>query len=518
MLADIISRIEGKYIVRAALGLVGFMILIAGLGGGFVFISSGDETVIGYSQRTDASDTPKEPLTIGKGSWKLVYLGLGDYHIELSSGNKKSLYQPSVGMFSFQALSVSLHSQRQSKSLGFQNSDCLTSTPGSKQVIFFSCNKSVDNQRTVSLTNNGFDFKDYVSGDTAAPYLGGLLQIDDFSNIDAEAGTITASSYDANGGVSAEKNTQFETTLYDPRLITDARDSKNSRFVFYDPQKKVAYLFKNLHDAPEKIDLHAHFKQKDGFVFDFYLDGNKLYVSNALNFEKGLGYGDEEPFKAGDADNQSFSSFNFDSPGKPQQISLSPNLILERFVANNEGIVFSAYTADHAKGGVYTVPANKKDAELLFNGQVLDICVNDDKMYYLSDDNEIYNYLPAKRTAFLVYKSLNHNPVNLNCVNGSISFPSQTKEGGDSDYTWTTLEESNLAANKTRVEDLFPIIEDPSYRISYAYVFSRTVYVVLNGNGVCGELDKETRDITLRHFKDLGLDTAAFAFDIRYDC
>ncbi len=518
MLADLLSTIKTKYILWAGLGMVGLIVLLTGLGGGFVLIRSDREAVTGFSQRTDISDADRSPLTINKGSWKLVFLGLGDYHIEFSSGNKKTLYQPTVGVFSFQTISVDLKNQLQSKSYGFQNADCLAKKPQSETLVFYSCNKSIDNQRTITTTSDGYDFNDYPSGNTVAPYLGGLLQVDDFSDAEAEFGVISASSYENNGGVSTDKNGQFEATFDNPRLITDQQSSNNSRFAYYDPQKKNMYLFDSLHDTPTEINLAKLTEQKEGFVFNFYLESKNLYVSSSLDFERGLGFGDEEPLNKDASKGQEFLIFNFDAPTKPSRISLSSDLILEYFTVYKDSVTLSAYTADKDKPGLYNIQKNKKNAQLLFNNQVLDMCVNNGSFYYLSKDYAVYKYLPSKEISYLVYESQNHNPVNLNCVNGIISFPAQTKEGGESDYTWTSLEPGSLGANKTRVEDLFPILDDSSYRISYAYVFGEKVYVILNGNGVCGNIDDETKTVTTNHLKDLGLDVNSFTLDIRYDC
>ncbi len=518
MLADLLSAIRTKYIVLAGLAMMAIIILLTGLSGGYVLIRSNSETVTGFSQRTDVSDADTSPLTINKGAWKLVFLGVGDYHIEFSSGNKKTLYQPTVGIFSFQIISVNLKNQQQSKSYGFQNADCLIKNPKKELLIFYSCNKSIDNQRTITTTGDGFSFKDYPSGNAVAPYLGGLLQIDDFSNTEADFGVISASQYGDNGSVTTDKNKQFEALFDNPRLITDQQDITNSRFVYYNQQQKKVYLFSNLQATPTEINLSKFTKQKKGFLFNFYLEENNLYVSNSLDRERGLGFGDEEQLKKGDMEGQEFLVFSFDSPGSPVHLPLSSGLVLDNFVSYKDALVFSGYTADKAKPGLYIIEKNKKEAKLLFNNQTLDLCVNKDKLYYLSDDYAIYEYLPTKSVSYLVYESQNHNPVNLNCVNNLVSFPAQTKEGGESDYTWTTLEKGFLDANKTRTEDIFPILDDSSYRISYAYVFGDKVYIILNGNGVCGNVDDETRSVTVEHLRDLGLKVEVFTLDIRYDC
>lgn len=518
MLADLLSVIKTKYIVWTGLAVVMMIVLLAAFSGGFVLIKSDHEAVTGFSQRIDVSDADKAPLTINKGSWKLVFLGLGDYHIEFSSGNKKTLYQPTIGIFSFQTTSINLKKQQQSKSYGFQNADCLVKNQQSELLIFYGCNKSIDNQRTITTTSNGYDFNDYPSSFSVAPYLGGLLQVDDFSDIEAEFGVISASQYGDSGSVTTDANKKFEASFDNPRLITDQQDVKNSRFVYYNRQQKKMYLFSNLQATPAEVDLSKLTKQKEGFLFNFYLEGNSLYVSSSLDTERGLGFGDEEAVKPEATKGQEFLVFDFDSPGSPVHLPLSSGLILEHFVSYKGGLIFSGYTVDKAKPGLYIIEKNKKEARLLFNNQTLDLCVNKDKLYYLSGDYAVYEYLPQKSTSYLVYESQNHNPVNLNCANGIISFPAQTKEGGESDYSWASLGQGSLDANKTRVEDLFPILEDSSYRISYAYIFGDKVYIILNGNGVCGVVDDETKTVTTNHLKDLGLDISSFTLDIRYDC
>lgn len=514
MLAEVVSNIKVKYVVLGAVATIGIVLLIMGLTGGFIFVRSNSETVTGFSQRSDSTDAPKDPLTIGKGGWKLVYLGLGDYRIEVSSGNKKTLYQPSVGMFSFQTLDVKLKEQRQSESLGFQNTDCLNMTLPSPQLAFFSCNKSIENQRTISLTRDGFNFNDLPSGNTVVPYMGGLLQVDDFSS--ETGGFITSTSYDNNQVVFSDKNVNFKATYDNPKLITDSQDKTNSRFIYYDNSKK-AYLFENLHDNPKELDLTKYTHRNSEFSFDFSLEGTVMHVYNGLRYESGAGFADEHPVSEDGIKGQTILSFDFGSETVRERISLPDNLLVDRFIAHKDAVAFSAYNTEEGKIGMYILPRGAQQPQLAFYAQPLDLCYKD-SLFYLSDDNAIYEYSSSNKASYLAYESLNHNPVNLNCLYGDISFPAQTKEGGDSDYTWSYLTNGTLKANQTRAEDLFPILDGTAYKISYAYLFKNTIRVVLKGNGVCGTVDNETKNLTLSHLKDLGINTAAFTIGVSYDC
>lgn len=516
MLADLIANLKTKYIIWGILGMLGLIVLITGLSGGFVLVRSSSEDVVGFSQRTNVTDAAKEPLSIGKGSWKLVFLGVGDYHIEFSSGNKKTLYQPSVGMFSFQNLDVTLHDQAQSQSLGFQNTDCLSTGSGPSQLAFYSCNKSIDNQRTVSLTEDGYNFKDTPSGNTVASYKDGLLQVDDFST--DESATLSATRYSQNTASSSDTNTTFKPSFGSSRLITDTNDTTNSRFVYYDQETDKVYLFKDLHDTPRELEITKYAERKEGFSLDFILDGDTLYVYNGMKYESGLGFGDDKAVTSSDTEGQSIMMFGFDSLGHKENFSLPANLLVEHIAGNNGSLAFSAYTIDTNKAGLYTLSPQTKEPRLAFYAQTLDTCFGGTTLYYLSNDNAVYTYDISKRASFLAYESQNHNPVNLNCEGKVVSFPSQVKEGGNSDYTWTSLSNTSLSANQTRTEDLFPIIDDTVSRISYAYVFKDILYVVLDGDGVCGEVDNETRNATLSYLKDLGINPADFVVKMNYNC
>lgn len=522
---DLIAQYITKKRILIGLGvLFGLIILIAGLSGGIVVVKSPkNESVQGYLKNSEDDSEDNDsivPIEINKDSWSIYYQPSGDYYFNLNNEENSTVYQRSVGMFSITNIDVKFEKQKQTKNLGYGNFDCAVNDQKSSEVIYYYCDKILDNEFYYSQTHDGVSYIDHPAELGVKPYNGTLVQVGSEGG-----GPVVLSRLSFSGtGVEKQKFTYSPSDLFVPEtyksttLITDSTVAENTRLILYDDNSNKIEVYSSATDKPYSVDISQYINSKDKFSNELQLIGNTLYIFSGFRVSDNMG---EEQNIKDLQPNQKIIAYNIDTKKVDSQINIPENLSINSFtVSTDKKIAMNAIDTISSKEEMY-IYENKKFNKLAIAGRFSDeMCWMENKLVYLAKDGgQIYTYNLKQSSSSLIYENPSDTVVGLGCTFGKIYFPSLGKDSqsSQSDYRWFELLNDNIPKKYTKPESVFPIIDDSLSGISWSYIFRDTIYVHLDSSSSCTVTDNE-KTKALKYLKLLRINTALFTISFSKDC
>lgn len=503
MLLESLKAIKKRYYAIGFSVLITLIVVTILSSGGFIILVNKSNKEATWNITNEENNYVE--ITPKKG-WKIQYVSPGDYNIELTANNQQSLYQKTINRFSFHIVNGQLNSQKESVSLGFQNTDC--ATQNNSVVMYYYCNKSLNNEEYISSTRDGINLDSKVSSNIVKPYNDGFLEL-----IQGDSSQLISYSNIINEVPIKEITTQND-PLSGNQLVTDLSNPDNKRFIYYDFQNKQILSFIDKDDKnPISISLKNNtIHNKDTPV---YIIGNNAYIFNIINEDNYKGIGHREG--SNKMLESSIISVNLDTK-KVNQNRLSNNIYYSDISISDNRDIF-IYGADNTTDDktLYQIKGNKVTDLKISN--INDMCVNNNSVYLINDQRlkNIYKLSPDKRLE-LQYSTEASNLANINCTWGKVYFSSLLEtNNGEGTYNWFTLSKDTFNQEK-RTEDIIPSTGDPDNNILYSFIYEKNLHVFLEDDGNCNEVSGDTRLSIVKYLESLGIKLDQYNLNIQKEC
>ncbi len=420
----------------------------------------------------------------------------GSYRIEVSSGDKLSLYNRKFGGMSKNTVNIELSDQKSSQYLGSSPLPCAQQA-AENTSIFYSCGNDV----LGIIANDKANAATPPDANPSGPISTVIKNYnDDFleaklSNNKLEIRAKNDSGYLAAKGAVVINDFQGEIT---DSYLGVSQDSDN--FAVFDTRSKKLHVYKGLADKNPVIH-ELNDKQVDMLAYS-------TAVITGKNFTYLMNYGvvSDEVDVGSTVDNgeSEYTSSNI----KPrvlvyshQENKLKTEHILPikwqiRSLAEGPGDQVVFFLSGNLNNEAYRIAAGQKPEQLAIPTEVpQEACwKNSDSFYYLSDaGTKIYHYSQSKQAAFLVYGNLMEGTIirGLHCAQGKVSFSIGNDKDGDTiNHYHYTLGEA--AHSLVRIESILPIYFDSGPKTYKAVTDKAGVKVQLIGSG--GAVPNEVRD------------------------
>lgn len=507
-----------KKIALTLAGLLFLVVISAGFSGGVVIINAPkDNSLTGYIKNLNKPEDESRVVTVARGGWSLQLLRSANYHIVFQNSNAESLYQKQVGIFSFATIDAQVKKQRVSQNLGYYNSDCLLHDNTSGQLAYYYCQKALEPKFFYSLTRDGLAFSDYASGSSIQPYLGGVLELQ-----------ATGSDQQINRVEFNDNKLQRVASVAAPpktarpqvRLITDVVNKESRLFVYHDVPAATLSVYSSVAMQPKKYDLKKYLKSDPNFETEVKIIGSNLYIFNGLRPET-VEFGDFIDQEINEP--QTITIISTKTGEKIQTISIDDDFYTKQFAVGTGGLVSLLGQTKNNVIKIFTLKNNSL-VDTATTNDPLDICWAGSSLYYISNQWAIYEYDPMRGASYLVYKNPSEKVITLNCAFGSVSFPTLSRDNSGSDYRWFELTNNPLSEKTTRLENIFPIIEDRIGGILLADIFKNSVRVELGNpdevgglSDTCAVSQQDSERVTT-YIRSLGVDINGLDFSFSRRC
>lgn len=519
-----------QYITRKRIfigfgSLIIFILFIAALSGGIVIIRAPEKSgVNGYLKNSadDSEDSESiKPVEIKAGGWSMYYQSSGDYYFDLNNGENQTVYQRHVGMFSITNIDAKFEKQKQTTNLGYGNFDCAINDTVSAEVVYYFCDKLLDNESYYSQTHDGVNYINNSSGLGIKAYNGTLIQVD--SDTGGDSISLSKLSFNTSG-VEKQNFTYKPSRSFTPdsygenTLIIDSTFSENSRLALYDSKSNNIEVYKDSISKPYVINVSKYINSKNGFSNNFQLVDDTLYIFSGIKTSDNLG---EQEKSEKNIPNQKIVAINIDSKKLISQFDIPKNVTINNFaVGLDKKIALSITDTETSKEGLY-VYEKGEFSKIDVAGRLSDeLCWTKDNLVYLAKDSgDIYQYNQTDRSSSLLYANPSDTVAGLNCNFGKIYFPSLPKDSqsSKSDYRWFELSNESIPKDYTRPESVFPIIDDRLSGISWSYIFKNIIYVTLDKSSGCS-VTQDEKDQALKYLDLLHIDSSVFTVSFSKDC
>lgn len=470
-----------KHIVLIILGLTFLMVTVFFFTHSIVIIKgTGDDKKSVYIHQ--GSEGQQKVFNVTKNS-KTMILPKGTYTIEVSSGDKQSLYQRRFGSFSISTVSVNVVSQKKSLSLGTSSFRCASTPDQGQSIIFYPCNPSyaeaLDIKRNGALTNirqsldphetpgiHADDERSDSAGSIIKPYHGGYLEALSLSNAlfmreRTSTGDVISSE------ISEVKN--FQSIISDTHFAT-VNDKNNTTFAILDQEKYILWIFKNAQDTnPTRIDLTKEKPTKDGVLVEqLFLSGDFAYVtltrdSSTLETHDSEGEVDEkleDEVETANAE-QKIIKVDIKKGTVSKVIKLPDDFLVRQISASSSGnILLTPHFSSEIQRITVLRNGTLENIPFLSN-DIRNICWEDGENFYYStgDGNKLYKYSLKDNGSFLIYENPVATIASLSCAFGNLSFTlTSEKDGIIEGYNHFALDNKNRSGNN--LESVLPLYID----------------------------------------------------------
>lgn len=437
------------------------------------------------------------------GSSKTLFVKRGIYKVEAVSGDKQSIYERHLGLFSNNKLVVETKGQKESHYVGQSDLACSRSTEAFAP-IFYSCNPSalglISTQESpaeaaqVELPDDGFSqsLKPHGSGFLRATSQEGALQI---NRLDIAGGEIDKPALEVAGYKDSVSDSSFS--------VAD-----NGQFAIYDGVKREVLVFRSFSDKnppsviklPEGLD-NANLR-------------SKLVHSNRYTYL--LYYGDElhddEPRVQGAAEKQD----------KPQvliydqalslvkQYNLPDDWFIRDIKASPEGRLLLLLSADKNRDAFMIDGPSKPVPVRLGVETPGQVCwEGSDSLYFLANSGgAIYQHSFSNSVSRLVYGGLNEGTIvsSLNCDQSALLFTIDSdRDGRVSSFLHYRL--GGEVYSGIRPESILPLYFDVNKEVFKLTIDRSGIRVGLvddGGNGVGAPRD-QVKSLVLDKLKSRGV-------------
>jgi hypothetical protein len=415
---------------------------------------------------------------------KTFILPKGTYTLEVTAGNKESIYQKKFGGLTKYTISAEAIPQKQSVALGISTFRCATTQDTGVSTIFYPCNPSHAGMLNAQINGNldtmvdpmNIGTQDGIALDERADRLGSIMKPykGGFIEAEVESNTLFLRERDGTGQVinnQATKIRGFNSTLSDDYF--SVVDDKNSTgFAIFDSKNKNILLFKDIDDTkPKKVDLsNEEIFETEVQVEHLFLSHDYAYLTitrdpNLLETHNDMGEEDDSLTEEVDEadNNQRVIKVNIAEGAIEKTIKLPDDLTVRNINVSPRGdMVFTPHlTADNQRIVILNIDNKLQDIPFLSN-DIRDICwENNDGFYYSTGDGErLYKYSLKNNVSFLAYE----NPVaaitSLNCTFGSVTFTlASGSDGLVDEYSFFTLDNKDMGSG-SRLESVLPIYLD----------------------------------------------------------
>lgn len=407
-----------------------------------------------------------------KNSSKTLVLPSGSYNVEVTEGEKQTLYEKKLGRFWIHKLQPELTSQKAAVPLGENFLGCAIDLESSGEVAYYSCELNGSDNFHILRTANGHDTK-LASRDGLPPggheesaaeieEVNGSIQRygQGFLSAQTHDATLRVQRYANNGDViSAER---FELPDFQPPISADnfsvGKGSANEVFAILNQAKKSLLLFDKDIKTSSTIDLSKNF-------FDSDQSSYRIFVSKELIF---IIAADTQPAQVEDTEEvslvrekeQKIIVVSIDEKKVIKEHQLDSEASIGRVAASDGGnLIFINEQAEENVPYIMNGANKPRQTAPLLN-KISRVCWKDNGSFYYSGidpNNSVYLYSVSKSASFLVYSNLNSSVVELNCdTGGKLYFSLEPNEAATDDpFQHMVISEKDQSG--PRLESILPV-------------------------------------------------------------
>lgn len=373
---------------------------------------------------------------------KTFFLRKQPIAIEVTSGDKKSVYKKNIGGFPKQEISVETSPKKQSFALGESFLRCAISDDSNKRITYYPCAPALgsaietitEGEKASVLFNNLIPREDfggeyaelditsmilpYRNGFIAAAALAGNLYIGEYTLAGDSVGTpIKIGNFDSN--ISED-------------TISVVNDNDNSNLAILNTTTDSLYLFNNPQDSdPSIVKLSDKLNDSSDAQIKTVLSSSKsVYVVNyrdpsLLETHDHDGTNDKELDKEVSVANNSQTVTEVTTKEKSVHVHKLPkDLVIRDMAISPLGeIVFLPHYSE-TNQQIFLLRNGKMQSVPFVINNVGKLCWSkSNELYYsISGSSDIYKYSFNKQGSFLLYNNSNAALINMDCSFGKLSF------------------------------------------------------------------------------------------------